>query len=228
MKHVIGFSGGIDSQAALRWLLNRYPKEDIIALNTQAGRNEHALTVEHVAWYSENVHPIIEVVPLIRDMWETEGHAETKGLNGDDELTFEGLIEIKGRSPSARAQFCTENLKLRPIRRWIRENLGDSDYEMYTGVRRDESDGRKDTAFKEWSEFFDTYVNNVIADWKKEMCFHYVELHGEQYNPLYKLGFNRVGCAPCIHDKKHGILLWHQRFPERIDRVCAGSNSARA
>jgi 3'-phosphoadenosine 5'-phosphosulfate sulfotransferase (PAPS reductase)/FAD synthetase len=219
MKHVVGFSGGIDSQAALRWLLNRYPAEDVIALNSEAGRNEHPLTVQHTRWYSENVHPIIEVVPLVRDMWTTEGHAETKGLNGEDELTFDKLIQIKGRSPSASAQFCTEHLKLRPQRRWLRENMGDQDYELYTGVRRDESKSRANAPLRAWDDFFDTYVNNVVCDWTKKMCFEYVTLHGEQYNPLYKLGFKRVGCAPCINSKKDDILLWHQRFPATIDKI---------
>lgn len=25
MKHIVGFSGGVDSQACARWVLNRYP-----------------------------------------------------------------------------------------------------------------------------------------------------------------------------------------------------------
>lgn len=30
MKHILGFSGGVDSQAAAGWLLNRFPAEDVI------------------------------------------------------------------------------------------------------------------------------------------------------------------------------------------------------
>lgn len=41
MKHIVGFSGGIDSQACARWVLNRFPKEDVILLNSDAGANEH-------------------------------------------------------------------------------------------------------------------------------------------------------------------------------------------
>src|SRR5687768_11297959 len=29
VKHIVGFSGGIDSQACARWVLNRYPKENL-------------------------------------------------------------------------------------------------------------------------------------------------------------------------------------------------------
>ena len=51
------------------------------------------------------------------------------------------------------------------------------------------------------------------------MCFDYVRAHGEQVNPLYSLGFMRVGCAPCINSGKDDILNWATRFPEMIDKV---------
>lgn len=139
LKHIVGFSGGIDSQAVLRWARNRFPAEDIIALNALAGNNESALTVAHIKWYSENVFPIVPVPAIVADLWETEGFAETKGLDGQAELTFEELIRIKGRAPSRTRQFCTTFLKLIPSRRWMRENLAGQECERYTGVRRDES-----------------------------------------------------------------------------------------
>lgn len=38
MKHIVGFSGGIDSQALARWVLNRYDADDVILVNTDARR----------------------------------------------------------------------------------------------------------------------------------------------------------------------------------------------
>lgn len=72
MKHIIGFSGGIDSQATARWALNRYPKEDVILVNTDAGGNEHPLTVAHIDWYHATVHPVVRIPALVADMWEGE------------------------------------------------------------------------------------------------------------------------------------------------------------
>ncbi len=43
--------------------------------------------------------------------------------------------------------------------------------------------------------------------------------HGEPINPLYALGFDRVGCAPCINSGKDDILNWAERFPEMIDKI---------
>lgn len=225
MKHIVGFSGGIDSQACARWVLNRFPKEDVILINTNAGGNEHPLTDAFIAEYSRDVHPVVVVSALMKDLWETQGYAETRGDNSDDVLTFERLIEVKRRPPSRKAQFCTYYLKLIPQRRWLREQFGPGgafageSFTRYTGVRRDESEARKDQAIEQWDELYDCELRAPIADWTKQMCFDYVRAHREAINPLYTVGFNRVGCAPCINSGKDDILAWSQRFPEMIEKV---------
>lgn len=225
MKHVVGFSGGIDSQACARWVLNRYPKEDVILTNSNAGNNEDPITEEHIDWYSANVHPVIRMNAIIADIWETPGWAETRGYDGTAALDFETLIKIKGRPPSRKAQFCTEILKLKPQRRWLREQFGPTGpyagetYCRYTGVRRDESQTRKDRPIADWDDWFDCDLFAPIADWTKQMCFDYVQSHGERVNPLYTMGFNRVGCAPCINSGKADILNWATRRPDMIDKV---------
>lgn len=225
MKHIVGFSGGVDSQACARWVLNRFPKEDVILTNSSAGQWEDPLTTEFVAWYSTNVHPVVIADAIMADMWETPGFAETKGYESAAPLTFELLVTVKGRPPSRKAQFCTEILKLRPQRRWLREAFGvgglyeGQDYCRYVGKRRDESGPRAQTPFEMYDDWFDCPLFAPIADWTKKMCFDYIEAHGEQFNPLYKLGFNRVGCAPCINSSKADIANWAARRPEMIEKV---------
>ena len=219
MKHIVGFSGGIDSQACARWVLNRVNPMDVILLNSDAGGWESPLTVSWIDWYSENVHPVTPIHALVADMWATEGFAETKGYDGSEPLTFQLMCKIKGRAPSRRAQFCTNILKIVPQKRWINENLKGIDYCRYTGLRKDKSDNRKDTAAYGWDDYFDCALYNPIFDWTKQMAFDYVKAHGEKINPLYTLGFNRVGCAPCVNSSKDDILAWHQRFPDQIDKV---------
>lgn len=215
----MGFSGGIDSQECLRRIRNEYAAEDIIALNTSAGENEHPLTVAFVAQYSREVFPITVVPNLLKDMWITPDWAEKKHWRwGGEPLDFEEMIRLKGRPPSRKAQFCTEILKLRPQRRWVEDNVTD-EYERYTGVRRDESEARADTPDREWDEFFDCYVNHPLAAVAKQVCFDNVLAAGEPINPLYSLGFNRVGCAPCINSGKDDVRNWADRFPEMIDKI---------
>jgi 3'-phosphoadenosine 5'-phosphosulfate sulfotransferase (PAPS reductase)/FAD synthetase len=225
LKHIVGFSGGIDSQAVYRWLRNRYAPEDVIALNSQAGRWENKNTVDFVAEYSRTIAPVIEVVPLVKDIWITDDWAASLGLDGEQELTMELLISIKNRPPSRKAKFCTEILKLRPQKRWMQAAFGiggqfsGEDYARYAGIRRDESPGRRNTPIEQWDGFFDCQLISPVADWTKRMCFEYVKAHGEPVNPLYSMGAGRVGCMPCVDDGKEEIVNIDERFPEEIDKT---------
>lgn len=235
MKHIVGFSGGIDSQACARWVLNRFPHEDVILMNSEAGENEHPLTVDFVAWYSSNIHPVVKVETIAADLWEcsapnarvhvSERVACEKGFSPSDIIDFGDMILLKGRGPSSQAQFCTEILKLRPQLRWMRENITE-ETERYTGKRRDESRSRRATPYREWDNFFDCYLNHVLMDWTKPMCFDYVKAHGEQVNPLYMMGFSRVGCFPCVNWNKGDIATMAARAPEAIEKVDAWEKSS--
>lgn len=226
MKHVLGFSGGIDSQACACWLLDKYSPADVILLNTQAGKNEHPITVEFVAEYSRTVHPVIVITPLVKDLLNRgtkPGQARDRRQQFDDEeeLTFDRLAFVKGIFPSRKAQFCTQHLKLEPQKRWSDENLlaRGIDYTRYTGVRADESNDRAKLPEKQWDDYFDVELHRPLLTWTKEQCFAFVKAHREAYNPLYTMGFGRVGCAPCINSNKEDILNWATRFPEMIDKV---------
>jgi 3'-phosphoadenosine 5'-phosphosulfate sulfotransferase (PAPS reductase)/FAD synthetase len=228
IMRVVGFSGGADSQATALWVRKRWPAENVILMNTNAGGNEHPLTEAFIAEYSRTVFPVVSVKALIRDL----GDVGTKdGATGDrrrefgpdDELTFDRLAYIKGRFPSRKAQFCTEHLKLAPQLRWLRENLTDKGvrYWRYIGVRRDESAARKDTPLTRCDDYFGCMACYPLAAWTKPQVFAYIAENGEEANPLYKLGFGRVGCAPCINSGKDDILLWATRFPGMIDKLRA-------
>jgi 3'-phosphoadenosine 5'-phosphosulfate sulfotransferase (PAPS reductase)/FAD synthetase len=243
MKHIVGFSGGCDSQACALWVRQRVPAEDIILLNSEAGRNEHPITVQFVKWYSENIFPVVQVVPLIKDLGNRgtmpgATRDRRREFSDDDELTFDRLAYVKGIFPSRKAQFCTESLKMAPQKRWTEENLPDGDFERYTGVRWQEGErggcsvalpviaaggrrprGRLHTPEREWDDYFDCYVNHPLASWTKAEVFAFLKEHGEPVNPLYTHGFSRVGCAPCINSGKEDIRLWAARFPEMIDKL---------
>lgn len=146
VKHVVGFSGGIDSQACARWVLNRFPADDVILLNSDAGGNEHPMTADFIAEYSEKVHPVVTVSAQVQDMGNrAPAKIDELGLNPTDPLTFDLLAIIKQMFPRRTAQFCTEHLKLAPCHRWMRENLRAKGIEWvrYAGVRREESHKRR-------------------------------------------------------------------------------------
>jgi len=228
VKHIVGFSGGIDSQEALARVRATFGDQDVIAVNSDAGKWEHPLTIAFVNLFHETVFPVVRVEALIRDMWEDGStRPEFYGLDPDAVLDFEEMTRIKKRPPSRKAQFCTTILKLKLQRRWMRLMFGPTgpfvgeDFERYTGVRRDESGARKDYPDREWDDFFDCWVNHPVAALSKGECFDGAKSRGEPINPLYLLGFGRVGCAPCINSSKEDILNWQARAPEMIDKVRA-------
>lgn len=217
MIYIGGFSGGIDSQAAARFMLNRYGPARVVLLNTEAGGNECPVTPLHVKWYSENVHHVEVIVPLVGD-YRSDDY-DWKGLDPEAEQTFQGIAKFKGRFPSKMMQFCTESLKLAPQRRWMREVYPGGNYARFSGVRRDESKSRSATTFTEEDKYFDCEQVNPVFDWTKQMAFDYVKAHRERINLLYSLGFNRVGCMPCVNLNKDELLNTVKRFPEMIDKV---------
>lgn len=224
-KHVVGFSGGIDSQACAGWVLGQFPKEDVILMNSDAGGNEHPSTSERVRWYSENVHPVIHVTPIVADMDGRERREiERRGLKPTDPLTFDLLATLKQCWPSGVQQFCTTHLKLEPQRRWLRENLIGPNPSVeiirYSGVRRDESERRKGTPERSWDSYYDCELMCPLVEWSKAQCFDFcMKVRGERINPLYTMGFSRVGCAPCVNSNKADIREWAARAPEMIDKV---------
>ncbi len=226
MKRIVGFSGGVDSQACALWARQTFPPKSVVLLNSDAGGNEHPLTEAFIRRYSETVFPVVVVRALVKDLGDvgTKDGAtrdRRRTLDPEDALTFDRLAFVKGRFPSRKAQFCTEYLKLAPQRRWTQENLvaAGVPFARYIGVRRDESQARRDCKDNEFDHYFGCMVYRPLADWSKQRVFDFLRAHGEEINPLYLMGFDRVGCAPCINSGKGDIRNWAARFPEMIDKV---------
>lgn len=123
---------------------------------------------------------------------------------------FLDMIVWKGRVPSTKAQFCTENLKLVPIRDFIESVRGDAEVLNYVGIRAGESARRAKMAERSHDSFFDCEVIRPLIQWTEEQVFSYLKQKGVEPNPLYEAGFSRVGCFPCIHARKSELA----RLPE--------------
>jgi 3'-phosphoadenosine 5'-phosphosulfate sulfotransferase (PAPS reductase)/FAD synthetase len=75
---------------------------------------------------------------------------------------------------------------------------------------------------KEVKEFHKTHATDVLRpvfDWTAQQTIDYILENGLEPNPLYKMGFKRVGCFPCIMSSKPEIYQITQRFPERITEI---------
>lgn len=140
-------------------------------------------------------------------------------------LDFVQLVEKKGLFPSRVMRFCTEELKVKPIQRWLalRTNarIADDAPELLNavGIRRAESRARSQMTEWEWSDGFDLEVWRPLITWTADDVRAIHGRHDLAMNPLYELGASRVGCWPCIHARKSEIALVARIDPERIDLI---------
>lgn len=178
MKHIISFSGGKDSTALLCWA------EENLEYYTAVFCDTH--------WEWETTYEYIrEIFFQLKRCDDLHILHSAKYPNG-----MRDLVQIKGRVPSPKARFCTENLKVEPMQQWLRKL--DDEVTLYQGIRRNESLSRMQMQAREWSDIYDCLVERPLFHWSAEECFAQIARHGMKPNPLYLMGAGRVGCFPCI------------------------------
>lgn len=237
-RNVISVSGGKDSTALLLLAIERQT-ENMTAVFADTG-HEHAQTYEYVQYLNDNVFPITTIkadftrqiagkAEFVATKWREQGVPEDKVLRALAVLKptgnpFLDLCIWKGRFPSTRARFCSEELKRNPIVAFQEQYLdaGD-DVISWQGVRADESINRRDLPENECKTIHangaELWNFRPILTWTAQDAFDMHKKHGIKHNPLYEQGMGRVGCMPCIHARKDEILTIGQRFPEEVARV---------
>ncbi|AUR95691.1 phosphoadenosine phosphosulfate reductase family protein [Vibrio phage 1.210.O._10N.222.52.C2] len=201
VKCIVPISGGKDSQACLHLAVEEFGFDNVLGLfcDTQF---EHPKTYQHIKdmskWYGIDVHTI------------------SGGSVG------EKVIKHK-RFPGGGARHCTDELKIRETRIFLKEySEAYGGVQVWYGMRTDESAERsKRYAYRDPDDLYHPHEilakypkylgkNGVryrlpIVDWNEGEVF---ELIGDKANPLYESyidddgveqsGFKRVGCFPCL------------------------------
>lgn len=195
---VISISGGKDSTALYLWALKQWGKDGFRAVFADTG-HEHPVTYNYI----RNLHEFAKG-PAVE--WAKADFSErlTKQGRPVSGKPFQDLIVWKGRAPSSQAQFCTEHLKMLPIKSWLESIRSDSDIvEMYVGIRAQESKRRAAMPEHEYSDFYDCEFYRPLLKWDESQVWDLLKENNVPPNPLYlEGGASRVGCYPCIHAKK--------------------------
>lgn len=134
---------------------------------------------------------------------------------------MEGLVRRKQRFPSRLMRFCTEQLKVFPIRDFVEIVAEQSSTPIVNavGIRNEESAARATAPEWEWSDTFDCWVWRPIVRWTEQQVVDIHIRHGLSPNPLYLRGAGRVGCWPCIFSRKRELRMVAEETPGRISKI---------
>jgi 3'-phosphoadenosine 5'-phosphosulfate sulfotransferase (PAPS reductase)/FAD synthetase len=130
--------------------------------------------------------------------------------------TMAELIQHKGTFPSRVRRFCTEELKLKPMARYIRRF---GEYVVWTGERHAESRRRAGLPTSEFSRLYNCQIYRPILTWSVDDVWSELDASSIEPHPLYGHGCTRVGCWPCINATKAELRLVAQLSPNRVDEI---------
>jgi 3'-phosphoadenosine 5'-phosphosulfate sulfotransferase (PAPS reductase)/FAD synthetase len=135
-----------------------------------------------------------------------------------------GMVDIarhKAGFPTRRGKWCTEELKLKPLRAYHDRVAEDADAETVSviGIRADESAARAAMRAFEYSDLWGGYVWRPILAWSVADVLAMHHRHGVPIHPHYFRGHERVGCWPCINSRKESVRLIARDDPARIDEI---------
>ena len=220
MKIIVTFSGGKDSLAALLWV-REHITTNFTTVFCDTGW-EHPLTYEYINRIADRLN--LDLVTLKSPKYD--GMVD--------------LARQKKRWPSTRARFCTEELKTKPTIDYVLDEVQDNML-MIQGIRAAESASRAKmsaqcTYFKYYFEpygydkngkpkkhsyrgkdvraFREKFADDLLRpvfDWSAQQVIDYILAAGLEPNPLYTMGYKRVGCWPCVMANQREILNIAQR-----------------
>lgn len=240
--HVASVSSGKDSQATMILMLEHVGRENCRFVFADTG-NEDAAVFKHLDYLRAALDIKIDVVKanfneeiagkrmfIARD--QRTGRRNGKKLRWSNKAKRRALSVLhptgnpyldlclwKGRFPSRKAQFCTQELKTLPLVEY-QLSLIEQGYSVvsWQGVRRDESHNRRNAKKIERMNPH-LWAFRPIVDWTAQQTINYSLERGLQVNHLYAEGFDRVGCMPCINCGKKEISNIALRKPEEIVRL---------
>ncbi len=202
LKHKVylAFSGGRCSTVALHLTLKQDPDIPVVFNNTGI---EYPETVKYTREIAEK--------------WDLNFHELKPEHNFWDLVKEHGFPQLRGspaKKTRRRKPICCKLLKEAPGNKFRKAN----DLEGFiTGIRVEESRPRALGVFQTGPYYLakrdGIWKAHPVALWSIERLMEYVDIHDIPLNPLYAMGYTRVGCMPCT-----GFTSWRAQLQEHKPR----------
>ena len=157
-----------------------------------------------IEWVTPDIKVKPEVEDLIRKYESRMGHPSA----------MVRLIFNKKSFPGRIRRFCTQQLKVFPIRDYFKA-MEDEPINAI-GIRAAESKARSKMPEWEHNEGYDCDTWRPLIRWTEQDVIDIHTRHGVRPNPNYLSGASRVGCWPCIYARKSEIRHIADTDPDRI------------
>lgn len=252
VRHVVSVSGGKDSTATYLLALERLGG-DFQAVFADTG-NEHPYTYEYVSRLHERTGgPKVQVVKAdfsrelaCKRAYLESGKAASRKVRPWTEkrvkevlaagmeptgIPFLDLCRTKGMFPNRTRAFCSQMLKRFVIFFQLQQPVLDTGCHVvsWQGIRAEESTKR--ACYPMWEispESESMTIFRPLMGWTVSDVAAICGRHGLALNPLYGMGFERVGCMPCINSSKQDIRLVAQCCPDHIAKIHEWEEQVRA
>lgn len=219
---LVSVSGGKDSTAACLFLQERGIPYTAVHTDTGWEHTETDTYLREVLPQYIGPITILDAADTIVLTEEQEAAARrVETVLGRRSAMVRATIK-KGMFSSRVRRFCTQELKIFPLRDWLNrpENLP-RDILNVVGVRAEESKARSE--LPEWEDFPPQGLRfcqwRPLIAWTEAQVIDIHLRHGVPPNPLYLKGSKRVGCWPCIFAAKAEVRMMAQIDPQRVEAL---------
>jgi 3'-phosphoadenosine 5'-phosphosulfate sulfotransferase (PAPS reductase)/FAD synthetase len=217
---VLSVSGGKDSDALCHHLLELRQNEGwsgrVCMVHADLGRAEWHTTADYVAQLAQRKQVELHVVrytqgDLIDRIW----------------ARWQSLKQAGCPWPSAQARYCTSEMKVAPISRWLRQTfptgqvicaLGLRAQESHTRAQKDPFMNRSKCTAPSKGRFVWNWL--PLHQWTETQVWAEIRRHGNVFHPAYALSNQRLSCAMCVLGSLNDLLNGAIHNPETYRELC--------
>lgn len=202
-RHILGLSGGRDSAALAVYMRQHFPELPIEYFFTDTGKE------------------LPEVYSFLDRLEGFLGRPIAR-LNPDRDFDF-WLREYNNFLPSPRTRWCTRQLKLRPLERWLRSDLGDGIIvHSYVAIRSDEP-GRE--GYQATHANMKVHLPLRDAGIDRDGVIEMLE-QADVGEPEYYRWRSRSGCTFCFFQQKIEWVRLAENHPQQFAEAVAYEKTA--